>query len=294
MSALHRISIEQLEKQGSQNMTCYQNDLIITNHVENLSQFKYPSRIDGITFLFCLSGDLDCSINLKRYHIEKGGILVNFLENIIQLHHFNQVEAYGVVISPDFFNSLPMDASLRSDTYLNIKMTPLAKIPLEEITVLQHYYILLKKTITSSDIGNREIIKALVTAFVHHVILLFNTYQPKVASELMNVPRVNRLFDQFMSYLSLYHTSQRSVKFYAQKMCLTPNYLSGEIKKYSGRSATEWINEYVILEAKTLLKFSGLNIQEVSYRLNFPNQSAFGKYFKQQTGLGPKHYRNMM
>jgi AraC-like DNA-binding protein len=80
------------------------------------------------------------------------------------------------------------------------------------------------------------------------------------------------------------------VSFYAEEMNLTPNYLSGLMKTYSGKTASEWIDEYVIIEAKTLLKFSGFNIQQVAYKLNFPNQSTFGKYFKRLTGMSPKSY----
>ena len=93
-----------------------------------------------------------------------------------------------------------------------------------------------------------------------------------------------------MTLLASYYDKERSVRFYAEKLNLTSNYLSGIIKDYTGKTASEWIEEYVILEAKALLKFSGLNIQQVAYELNFPSQSMFGKYFKKQTGMSPKVY----
>ena len=63
------------------------------------------------------------------------------------------------------------------------------------------------------------------------------------------------------------------------------------VKEATGRSATEWIDEFVIIEAKNLLRFSGKNIQQVAYALNFPNQSSFGKYFKRLTGISPMAYQ---
>ena len=59
-----------------------------------------------------------------------------------------------------------------------------------------------------------------------------------------------------------------------------------------GRKAFRWIDEYVILEAKNLIKYSDMSIQEISYALNFPNQSFFGKYFKKHAGISPKRYRD--
>jgi AraC-like DNA-binding protein len=72
---------------------------------------------------------------------------------------------------------------------------------------------------------------------------------------------------------------QREVGFYANKLCLTPKYLSKVIRDSSGSSAGEWIDNYVALEAKALLKSTNMTIQQISEELNFPSQSFFGKYF---------------
>ena len=63
------------------------------------------------------------------------------------------------------------------------------------------------------------------------------------------------------------------------------------IKRVSRKTAAEWIDDYVTLEAKALLKSTNLTIQQISDELNFPSQSFFGKYFKRITGLSPKEYR---
>lgn len=75
-----------------------------------------------------------------------------------------------------------------------------------------------------------------------------------------------------MKLLTKYHKRERSMGFYAEQLHITPKYLSSIIKEVSGRSAAEWIDRYVILEAKALLRYSGLSIQEIAYELNFqPN-----------------------
>jgi AraC-like DNA-binding protein len=80
--------------------------------------------------------------------------------------------------------------------------------------------------------------------------------------------------------------------FYADKLCLTPKYLSKLIKQASGKSAPEWIDNFVILEAKNLLKYTNLAIKEIVFQLHFPNQSVFYKFFKAHTGMTPSEYRN--
>lgn len=103
--------------------------------------------------------------------------------------------------------------------------------------------------------------------------------------------RQEELFAAFIQTLALHHKQERSVAFYAGKLCVTPKYLSLLVKNVSNRTAGEWIDNYVVLEAKALLSSSTLSIQEISDRLNFANQSFFSKYFKQHVGISPTEYR---
>ena len=91
-----------------------------------------------------------------------------------------------------------------------------------------------------------------------------------------------------------YHKAERAISFYAEKMFISPKYLSLIIKESTGKSAGEWIDQYVIQEAKNMLRYSGKNVQQISYELNFPNQSSFGKYFKNLTGMSPTAFQNTL
>ena len=110
--------------------------------------------------------------------------------------------------------------------------------------------------------------------------------------EAVQTNRSKAIFDQFIKLVSQNYIRHRNVGFYADKLCLTPKYLSKLIKDTSGRSAPEWIDSYVVLEAKNLLKYSNAAIKEIVYTLNFPNQSVFYKFFKARTGMTPSEYRN--
>ena len=77
-------------------------------------------------------------------------------------------------------------------------------------------------------------------------------------------------------------------------MNLTPRYFATIIREKSGMSPGGWIARFVIAEAKTLLANPDNSVKEVSNRLNFPNQSFFGRYFRQNTGLTPRQYRKSL
>lgn len=97
--------------------------------------------------------------------------------------------------------------------------------------------------------------------------------------------------NDFSKKVQLFYRKERKVLYYADKLHLSASYLSTVIKRVSGKTAAEWIDDYVILEAKALLKSTKLTIQQISDELNFSSQSFFGKYFKRITGLSPKEYR---
>lgn len=100
------------------------------------------------------------------------------------------------------------------------------------------------------------------------------------------------LLEDFLKLVRTNYKEQRGLDFYADKLCFTPKYMSSVVKQASGISAGEWIDRYIILEAKALLKSTNMTIQQIGDEFNFANQSFFGKYFKRLVGVSPKEYRN--
>ena len=78
---------------------------------------------------------------------------------------------------------------------------------------------------------------------------------------------------------------------YAQQLCISPKYLSEMVKQASKRTPNDWIDNYVIMEARVLLKNSAKSIKQIAEELHFPNQSFLGKYFKEHVGMSPTAYR---
>ena len=81
------------------------------------------------------------------------------------------------------------------------------------------------------------------------------------------------------------------MSWYAQQLSISPKYLSLVVKRISGRTALEWIENYVTMELRVVLKNSTKSIKEIAEDMNFPNQSFLGKYFKEHVGMTPSKYR---
>ncbi len=291
---LYSLSIEKLQMRNQPSGLFFNNNLFITDHIDDIERFKSPCRIDAVTIFICTCGKVNCSVNLKHYQIGCNTILINFPDDIIQIHCAESLEAYAVLISSNFLKELEIDFRQLSDFYLDVRRNAVFQLPHAEIAALNPYYILLCNNIEKLKAESPAIIKGIVQAFSYTVISLMRSFQKQDNNEESSeTARNKQLFFKFMALLKQSHGCHRGVKFYADKLCITPNYLSGAIKDYTGKSATEWVNEYVIMEAKILLKDSDISIQEIAYQLNFPSQSSFGKYFKLQVGIGPREFRNI-
>ena len=93
------------------------------------------------------------------------------------------------------------------------------------------------------------------------------------------------------SYCLSNFRSERRVSWYSEQLCISPKYLSETVKNVSKRTPNEWIDAYVTMELRMLLRNTQRSIKEIAQSLNFSNQSFLGKYFKEHVGMSPSEYR---
>jgi AraC-like DNA-binding protein len=131
-----------------------------------------------------------------------------------------------------------------------------------------------------------ETLQHLTLAFIYA-----SNFHDKLLSENMVSSPQQILANRFMELVRENFKHERQMSFYAGKFSLTPKYLSLKIREITGKSAADWIDDFVMFEAKALLKSTDMTILQISDELNFTSQSFFGKYFKRCTGMSPKEYR---
>ena len=106
-----------------------------------------------------------------------------------------------------------------------------------------------------------------------------------------NIKYQHLIYRQFLELLQTYSLKERSVNFYADKLCITQRSLGNIVKEFSGCSAKECIDKSVVIKAKILLAYSTMSIMQISEELNFTTLSAFTIYFKRLTNQTPLEYR---
>lgn len=104
--------------------------------------------------------------------------------------------------------------------------------------------------------------------------------------------RQQEIFTRFMDLVGLHYGEEREVAYYAEQLCISTRYLSTIVRNVTGNTAKGLIDHMVILEVKSLLKTTDLSVQEIAYRLHFPDQSYLGRFFRKHTGESPTHFRH--
>jgi len=149
------------------------------------------------------------------------------------------------------------------------------------------YFYMLKSVVREKEHPNRlEIARHLTLAFFYGAGVYFHNLADKRKRSHNEI-----IAEKFLNLVQSHYKEERSLEFYADKLCLTRKYISKVIKETSGKTANDIIDEHVALEAKALLKSTNMTIEQISDELNFPSQSFFGKYFKRVTGMSPSDYK---
>lgn len=276
------------------------NDILVADvkYINDLRVFEYPFRFDGYILIYCISGNMKMDINLNSFQVSSNTIVINTPGNILKVSEVNmsnreQMHFIVVAISRDFMTSVRIDFKRLFNDSIALLDSPCIKLNGRERRLCKKY-LEISTELLSSHISNKKEALSSIISSVSYVLGSIWSNKISEAERKPHTPSVKSkfVFDQFLRLVTEFHTSQRNMAFYAERLGLTPKYLSKVIKMVSSRSAPDWIDSFVILEAKNLLRYSELSIKEIVSKLNFPNQSVFYKFFKSHTDLTPSQYRN--
>lgn len=261
----------------------------------------YPFRMDAYMVIYCVKGHIRLSVNLSEYDLKEGMVFLNYPGNIMRVNKLMETENEDlryvcVLMSRSFVNNLMVDVNKILTQNLSLMDRPTLLLNDTQIALLKEHVNMMISLVQSDAPFKLESVRSVLTSLFYYVAGAWvSKNEVHVESEKTNSTvstRTKAVFDQFIKLVKENYMMYRNVGFYSDRLSLTPKYLSRIIKEASGRSAPEWIDDYVILESKNLLKYSGLAIKEIVYKLNFPSQSVFYKFFKARTGMTPTEYKN--
>lgn len=266
-------------------------ECITASSDSQMQVFRFPCRIDAFIIGVGTEGETSVSFNLHEFRLKKDSMFIFTPKNILQVNSQQYFKADVIAISPDFMRRINIKNMM--PLFLKFVENPALTLTPEESRSMRGMIAQIERETRGPETHfSFDIVSGLIAATIYKVGDIMYHYlaeHPEGQNNSHN--RAEEYFKQFTHLLGEHFREERSVGFYARQLCITPKYLTTLIKRISGQSVSEWIDNYVILEAKTLLKYSTMSIQEIAYYLNFPNQSFFGSYFKRNTGMSPSQYK---
>jgi AraC family transcriptional activator of pobA len=252
----------------------------------------HPSRSNFYTFLLITRGKIQMRLNLIDYSIEKDMMLFLFPHVTIQfISSSEDFLYYGIAFTPDFLTRAGVNKKyLDTLDFFASNHNPQLRIKHSDANILcSSLDALCRRTAMDLNYPFRtEIVQHLFTAYLYE---LAAVYQNNYTGKYINVSRKEDISVQFLKLLPKHFKEERGVKFYADHLFVTPKYLSETVKEATGKTAGDFIDEMVMLEAKVLLKNPSLSIAQIAEELHFSDQFSFSKFFKREAGITPSEYR---
>lgn len=246
---------------------------------------NYPYRNPLVVVVYCTSGVGKGRVNTNIYDLQRDSMMIVLPGQITELIDLSDdFQATYIIMSDEFVSSLGIGNTFS----LNHLVASSPKIVFQERAkeAFESYLSMCCNLIPVDDNPNRlEILQLLTKAFFLGLGYFLHGIDQKANT------RSEELTTSFIKLVEVNYMKHRELSFYAEKLNRTTKHLSRVVKEASGKSAMEWIEKYVILDAISQLHSSNVSIKEVAYRLNFPSQSCFGKYFNRVVGVSPTTYR---
>ena len=265
-------------------------EIYFADNITSIPGLMKQFKVNFIAYVMVTEGRLLLDLNGVNYQLDKNSSL--FVDRKMVVDNVKHTERFSCLIcamSTDvgfgFFNKSLLQS------IMHIMANPVIKLGQDEVDLMLKYYELLAFKMDHPEMNfGRETVRDIIRCFAYDLLSNINKHMNQDGSEDM-LRQGDRVFRKFMLLLAENSNMNRSVKSYADELCVSPKYLTSVCRKHSDYTASELIATSVISRIKQLLLYSDLSIKEVAAEMGFDNLSFFGKYVKKHLGLSPNNYR---
>lgn len=271
--------------------TEYDQPRITIHEISNNLDLDAPLKLHSYHLIMVEAGHMTVDLNFNIYEMTENSTLhISAGDTIRNIVPSEDLKGYHIVFSPEFQNE--MRTIRKSPINLQLKKEfPYQTFSKEEYEYLQAS---VRKTIRYMELPSHHYRSIVIKNEIQNLLLDIsdkrrteNQLSPDMDSQDHN----ETIRKRFRALIDGYCVMHHQVNWYAEALKISPDYLSKIIREHDGTSASVWIHKSIIEAAKSLLKNLDLSIKEISLRLNFPDQSSFGRFFKSITGQSPKAFR---
>jgi AraC family transcriptional regulator, transcriptional activator of pobA len=266
-------------------------DFFVADEKQLLSLSEYPYRSDGYIIGICTRGTAQVEVNLQVYKARPDAILLATPFHVLRI--YNSSEDFlcrFIVFSKAFLTENSVNSHfLESFSYFKSTSLPVIFLDSADAKMILDIYLLIQQKLEREGHPYHvEISRSILITLLYEVQAAYEKQHSIVKGKQTRKQELNMLFQDMVFQ---HYKEHRSVQYYADALFVSPKHLTETIKEVTGRTAGEWIDDAVVLEAKVLLRSQDISIARVAEDIHFPDQSSFGKYFKKHAGMSPSDYR---
>ncbi len=265
-------------------------DIMVFDEIGALPLPNEPRRMKCILLALCRHGKVQYSVDTEERMVAANDVIIISEGQVIDNYMLSSdLSGIAILISQNFFSEIVKDIHGISSLFLFSRSHPVFGLRQKEISTLMTYFDLIWNKMNDDEHHFRkDVVRSLIATMIYDLSQVIYRIQQQ-RSERQS--RAESIFTEFIRLVEQNFRHERRVSRYATLMCITPKYLSETVKLVSRRTPNEWIDNYVALEIRVMLKNTTKSIKEIAEEMNFPNQSFLGRFFKEHVGMSPSEYR---
>ena len=254
------------------------------------ASLKKPFMINGAGLMVCRQGNFTFSLNMKVFSAQAGETVFIPEDSLFQvLSESEDLQLFIFIYQIEPIRDIIGNSVATMYLYMQLRTEPCYVWNTGDEEEVLKYMSLLDNTLhLYKNTFNENEQRLLLLGLTYRICSIYNR---KLMNLKTTVGHKHEIFIRLIQLIDAHYTEERGVEFYADKLCLSPKYLSALSKSVCGFTVQELIFKSIIRKSISLLKNTQKNIQEIADFFNFPNASYFGTFFKKQTGMSPQQYR---
>lgn len=265
-------------------------EIYFADNITSIPGLMKQFKVNFIAYVIVTQGRLSLDMNGVTHQLDTNNSL--FVDRKIVIENVKHTENFSCIIcamSTDvgfgFFNKGLVQS------IMHIMANPVIKLTQDEVDLMIKYYDLLVFKMEHPEMNfGRETMRDIIRCFAYDLLANINKdLEPDNDDDMLR--QGDRIFRRFMLLLSENSNVNRSVKSYADELCVSPKYLTSVCRRHGDYTASEIIANAIVGRIKQLLLYSDLSIKEIATEMGFDNLSFFGKYVRKHLGLSPNNYR---
>lgn len=266
-------------------------DILLLDEIAKMPLPREPRRMQCLFIALCTRGSASYFVDSVEHSVGSGDlIIINQGRVTYDCQMSHDCRGIGILIDYDFFKESIKSLHELSALFIFARNHPVFRMPESKASFIRETFFRMKRKIDETQHHFRlQMVQSMFLTMVYE--LCDEIYSVQTRDGECRT-RADEIFTKFLMLVESHFRSERRVCWYSEQLCISPKYLSETVKSVSKRTPNEWIDSYVTMELRMLLRSTQKSIKEIAMELNFSNQSFMGKYFKEHTGMSPSEYRH--